>query len=205
MFIYANIKQFMEVFSDIFTVNDDPSKVHEGSILISEPLGRDMFFKKSVVLIVEHNRNGTVGFVLNKPFFLPMKDIFSKLPDIPDNISLGGPVEPNTLHFIHTLGNKFGDSKKLQSNLHWGGDFEQMHMSIKSGLVDLRQIKFFVGYSGWAPGQLNEELKRSQWVISDLSTDKIINSPRNLWDECIESLGQRFKPWLHVPEEPAMN
>ena len=86
-----------------------------------------------------------------------------------------------------------------------GGDFEQMQMLMKAGSVDTTQIKFFVGYSGWEPGQLDDELSRSQWVVSKLSADKIINSPRDLWDECIESLGQRFKPWLHVPDEPAMN
>ncbi len=195
----------MEYFHDIYAVKEDPKKVREGVILISEPLGRDLFFKKSVILIVEHNAQGTVGFVLNKPFFLPMKDIFNEFPDIPNNISLGGPVEPNTLHFVHTLGDRFGNCKRISPDLYWGGDFETMQLNMKAGLVDNRQIKFFVGYSGWAPGQLDEELARAQWVVTDLSPGKIINSPANLWDDCIESLGQRFKPWLHVPEEPAMN
>ncbi|HQA75969.1 MAG TPA: YqgE/AlgH family protein [Salinivirgaceae bacterium] len=195
----------MEDFDDIFIVNDDSAKVRKGSILISEPLGRDMFFKKSVILIVEHNRKGSVGFVINKPLFLPMREIFDKFPSIPDNISLGGPVELNSLHFIHTLGDMFGEAKRLKSNLYWGGDFEQMQMLMKAGLVDTTQIKFFVGYSGWEPGQLDDELSRSQWVVSKLSAEKIINSPRDLWNECIESLGQRFKPWLHVPDEPALN
>lgn len=198
----------MDKFNDLFLVKDDPTKVKEGSILISEPLGRDVFFKKSVVLIAEHNNKGTIGYVLNRTlnfFTKDTPDIFSLLSKHSAKISLGGPVELNTLHFIHTLGNKLGNTVQLQHNLFWGGDFELLIEFLKAGTVSPNQVKFFAGYSGWSAGQLYKELINSQWVVSCLPTEEIINTPHKIWDMCVKSLGERFKPWLHIPEDPEMN
>lgn len=195
----------MKKFDNIFSIKDDPSKVTEGVVLLSEPFSDDIFFGRSVVLIVEHNNQGTVGFVLNKPFSVPIARIFENIPEIPNNISLGGPVEPNTLHFIHTLGNQLGNCKQVLPDIYWGGDFEKMQYLLKSGLIDERQIKFFIGYSGWAPGQLADEINRSQWIVSKLPPGKIINSPKDLWLETLRSMGDEYKLWYNVPIDPKLN
>ncbi|HON18964.1 MAG TPA: YqgE/AlgH family protein [Salinivirgaceae bacterium] len=198
----------MKTFDNIFAIKDDPSKVREGVVLISEPFGDDMYFGRSVVLIVEHSKDGTVGFVLNRTISIQLKNLFgehNKLPDIPDNLSLGGPVEPNTLHFIHTLGPQLGNCKQILPDIYWGGDIEKVLYLKKTGLIDSRQIKFFIGYSGWAPGQLAEEINRSQWLISSISPGKIISSPSNLWEETIREMGEQYRVWLNVPVDARLN
>ncbi|MDD2564448.1 MAG: YqgE/AlgH family protein [Salinivirgaceae bacterium] len=195
----------MDIFNQIFELKEDPKKVKEGMILISEPLGRDLFFKKSVVLIVEHNSVGTVGFVLNKPFHFPIKELINDFPNASSFVSLGGPVEPDTLHFLHTEGNIIEDAKEVIPGIFWGGDFEQLQQNVHSGAVDTQKVRFFLGYSGWAPGQLDEEIKNSQWIVSSISNLEILNSPMEMWEKCVFELGDRFKAWLNVPEVPTMN
>ena len=195
----------MDIFSQIFALHEDPDKVKEGMILISEPLGRDLFFKQSVILIVEHNSVGTVGFVLNKPFHLPLKELIDDFPNGGNFVSLGGPVEPDTIHFLHTDGDIIGNAKEVTPGIFWGGDFEQLQLNVHSGAVDTQKVRFFLGYSGWAPGQLAEEIKHSQWIVSSISNPEILNSPVGMWEKCVREMGDRFKAWLNVPEEPSMN
>lgn len=190
---------------DIFEVNEDPNKVKEGCVLVSEPLGRDLFFKKSVIIIVEHNSIGSVGFVINKPYHISVKELIPDFMVSNVNVSLGGPVEPDTLHFLHGYGDQIENSKQIAPGLYWGGDFEQLQMKVNAGLIDPSKVRFFIGYSGWTSGQLADEIEQSHWIVSSMSNSDILNAPRNLWENCVQAMGERFKPWLNTPDMPAMN
>jgi putative transcriptional regulator len=191
--------------TNIFDFKEDPKNVRPGSILISEPFSRDAYFGKSVVLITEHNDKGTIGFILNKPVVMPLSDLMKDFPDFKTNISIGGPVETNSVHFIHTLGKQIPETKHIINGLYWGGDFSKLNQLASLGLIEQDQAKFFIGYSGWKPDQLKEEIEKNYWKIGTMTKESMINNDPRMWYNIVNQLGASFKPWLNVPENPSWN
>jgi len=136
-----------------------PEELAKGKILISEPFLGDPNFSRSVILLLEYSKeNGAVGFVLNKPTDLNMSDMIEEYPIDSFRYHYGGPVKPENVFFLHTLGDSIDHSQQIIPGLWWGGDFDQITSLIKSGTVPQREVKFFGGYSGWAAQQLEDEL-----------------------------------------------
>ncbi|HKK58835.1 MAG TPA: YqgE/AlgH family protein [Salinivirga sp.] len=191
--------------TNIFSFKEDPKKIKAGSVLVSEPFSRDPHFSKSVVLITEHNDKGTVGFILNKPVKMALSDLMKDFPNIDTNISIGGPVETNSVHFIHTLGQQIEGTKEVNDGLFWGGNFKKLQQLVSLGLVDQRHVKFFIGYAGWKPKQLETEIDNNYWKITNLQNTEILDNDPGMWYNTVAHFGEAFKPWLNVPENPAWN
>jgi putative transcriptional regulator len=143
----------MELNIDFFSI-DNNKVAKQGRVLISEPFLNDTYFKRSVVLLTEHSEEGSIGFVLNKPVDLSVNDVLADFPEIDTEVSIGGPVNTNTIHYIHTLGDLIPNSVKVLDNLFWGGDFEVIKEMISEGRIKGSEIRFFLGYAGWSPKQL---------------------------------------------------
>jgi len=196
----------MEDFSDLINIKTNNVKPGRGKILISEPFMPDYYFKRSVVLLAEHNKDGTFGVIINKPMDLKFDEVIKDFPDFDSRIYLGGPVNTDSLFFIHTLGQEIGNSLRIVEGLYWGGDIENVKEMIESNLINESNIRFFVGYSGWVPNQLSMELKRDSWVVSGISADTMMNTaPEKLWKKMLLELGGKYKHWTNFPSEPAMN
>ena len=177
-----------------------------GTILISKPFMEDKRFEKTIILIVESNRNGTVGFIINKPLEYNFEDIFSGLGK--DFIIYdGGPVNKDNLYYIHNTPNLISNSIEVSDNLFWGGDFMDVKNLIKNNKIGSNNIRFFSGYSGWTISQLKNEIREKSWIITNNRfKDKILNSKTNeLWKEDIEKLGNDYKIWSNAPENPNLN
>ncbi len=183
--------------------NQEPQK---GKVLLSEPFLLDNYFKRSIVLITEHNENGTIGFVLNKPVDVNINEVVENFPKIDADVALGGPVSTNTLHYIHTLGDIIPQSVHVLGNIYWGGDFEVVERLISSGNIDKGQIRFFLGYSGWSPNQLQDELAENAWVVGDISSEEVM-MPMNkhFWTKTLQRMGKKYEMWANFPENPEMN
>jgi putative transcriptional regulator len=186
---------------------DNKIEPNKGKVLISEPFLQDNYFKRSLVLLTEYDSiEGAIGFVLNKPVEIAISEIIENFPKTNASLSLGGPVNTNTLHYIHTLGDIIPNSKKVLGNVCWGGDFEVVERLIKSGNISTSQIKFFLGYSGWSPDQLDEELEESAWLVSELSPEEIMAPMhRNYWKRRLGTMGKKYQMWSEFPEDPEMN
>jgi putative transcriptional regulator len=195
----------MHIHYDFFQTGNTllPQK---GRILISEPFLMDNYFKRSIVLITEHSGEGTVGFVLNKPVNMKVNEIVTDFPAIDAIVSLGGPVQTNTLHYIHTLGDIIPNSIKVIENIYWGGEFDMIKRLLESGILNNDNIRFFLGYSGWQSNQLEDELSDNAWVVADISPVEIM-SPMNkfFWNKTLNRLGKKFQMWANFPENPQMN
>ncbi|HEC41993.1 MAG TPA: YqgE/AlgH family protein [Bacteroides sp.] len=195
----------MELDIDFFSI-DNKQVARQGRVLISEPFLNDTYFKRSVVLLTEHSDEGTVGFVLNKPVDLSVTEVINDFPDIDTEVSIGGPVNTNTIHYIHTLGDTIPNSVKILDNLYWGGDFEVIKDMISAGLIKGSEIRFFLGYAGWSPKQLENELSENAWLISEMKPDHIMQGPGDdLWKEILEKSGDKYKTWVNFPENPSLN
>lgn len=194
-----------ELNFDFFKVNYDKISPEQGKVLIAEPGLIDLNFKRSVILLVEHNENGTVGFVLNRILNYKLSDLLPDFPDFDAKISLGGPVSPKSIHFIHTLGDIVPNTSHIVDNIYWGGDFEFIKSMISAKKITPMQILFFVGYSGWSVEQLDREISEGSWVVTKLHPVKIFTATEDLWIDTVREMGTKFKPWTLYPEDPSFN
>jgi putative transcriptional regulator len=195
----------MQIHYDFFQT-DNTLLPQKGRILISEPFLMDNYFKRSIVLITEHSGEGSVGFVLNKPVNMKVNEIITDFPPVDALISLGGPVQTNTLHYIHTLGDIIPNSMKVIDNIYWGGEFDVIKRLLESGSLNNENIRFFLGYSGWQSNQLDDELNNNAWVVADIKPEEIM-TPMNkfFWNKTLNRLGKKFQMWANFPENPQMN
>ena len=177
-----------------------------GKILISEPFLQDMYFRRSVVLLADYNEEGSFGLILNKPTESRLGDVISEVGDFNPKLFLGGPVQTDALFFVHRLGNQIEGSLPLKGNVSWGGNVEQIKTMIREKRISQNDIRFFIGYSGWSPKQLDDELKRNSWVVSDKNVEKIFDvEATSLWEYALDSLGGVFRDWKNFPSDPTMN
>ena len=196
----------MELDFDFFSVGQRNVKPKQGRVLISEPFLNDIYFKRSIVFLTEHNEQGTVGFVLNKPVNIPVNEVLEDFPEIESELSLGGPVGTNTVHYIHTLGDLVPNSVKVYKNIYWGGDFDTVKNLVQSGQVAKNQIRFFVGYAGWKPKQLENEISENSWLIAELDPTIIMEKVHDdIWKQILRDMGKKYKLWANFPENPGMN
>ena len=189
---------------DIFSIE---SKLlpKQGRVLIAEPFLPGEYFSRSAVLLVQSSEEGHVGFILNKPTDLHIRDLFKGFPDFESNAFLGGPVSVDKLFYLHTLGEKIPESLQVNDNLYWSGDFDHLIALIRAGLVDEEQVRFFLGYSGWSPGQLEAEIADHSWVVVEPSIESILMSDENFWNESVKSIGGNALLWQNFPENPELN
>lgn len=196
----------MSLDFDFFSISPELTTPQKGKVLISEPFLGDQYFKRSVVLLAEHGKEGTVGFVLNKPVNIKVKDVIKGFPDIETVVSMGGPVGTDTIHYLHTLGEIIPGSVHVFEDLYWGGNFETVKDMLETGLISDQKIRFFVGYSGWAPEQLDREISENSWVIAQIPTVKVMeNRSTGSWKEALVQLGKKYKLWADFPDDPDMN
>jgi putative transcriptional regulator len=184
----------------------DMKKPVKGSILLSEPFLRDPNFARSVVLLTEHNDDGSIGFILNKPITHKIHEIVSDFPEFDALVYLGGPVQRDALHFIHRIEALAEDGDEVAPGVYWGGNFEKLKRMIRLGIVQPDDIRFFVGYSGWAPNQLTDEMQMKSWILSK-DTDKFAfnESGESLWGDILKTMGGKYKAMANYPVDPSLN
>jgi len=195
----------MQLDFDFFKVENENMTPEQGRVLISEPLLNDSYFKRSVVLLTEYSGDGAVGFVLNKPIDLPINEVIDDFPNFNATIYVGGPVAKDSIHFLHTLPDLIPNSIHVKDNIYWGGDFDRIKELISEGLIKPSQIRFFLGYSGWSPKQLDEEIENNAWLISEINSERIMQPDHSLWTKTLEELGEKYKIWTNCPENPSLN
>jgi len=182
------------------------NELSTGSILLSEPYLQDPFFKRTVILLCEHNDEGSVGFILNKKTDLNLNDVLNGFEDFNPTIYFGGPVDTDTLHYVHRLGHLIPGSKEIMDGIYWGGDFEALKLLINTKRITENDVRFFIGYSGWDYLQLNQEYVAGNWIMSTADEELIFkNSAKTLWSSSLKALGDTFSVIATLPDEPFMN
>jgi putative transcriptional regulator len=196
----------METDLDLFTILPEDKIPEKGKILISEPFLPDTFFSRSIVFLTDHTEEGSVGFILNKKLDLKVCDAISGFDSWEEVLNMGGPVAPDTLHYLHTMGEEIEDSVHIMGNIWWGGNIDTIRSLIATGRMKESQIRFFLGYSGWSAGQLERELKDNSWVIAKLRHDLVMSSRGpDTWRKVLKGLNSKYRVWADFPESPEMN
>jgi putative transcriptional regulator len=191
---------------DLFTILPEDRIPEKGKILISEPFLPDTFFNRTIVYLADHNAEGSVGFILNKKLEIKVCDAISGFDGWEEYLSMGGPVAPDTLHYLHNLGDLIPRSVWVDENIYWGGEISFIRKMIKTGKLNNSQIRFFLGYSGWSAGQLERELKENSWVIARIKADIVLdNQVDNTWKRVLKGFKNKYRMWADFPESPDMN
>jgi putative transcriptional regulator len=178
----------------------------KGKILVSEPYLPDPNFERTIILLCEHNDEGSFGFIMNKPSLAKLADVMQDLKDIDAPVFIGGPVQQDTLHYIHRLSN-LEESIEVMEGIYWGGNFDQLVSLIETKQVAASDIKFFLGYSGWSAGQIEEELKDDSWIVSDKVNEELLFDIKaeSMWQYALKRMGGRFSVYSNYPQDPRLN
>lgn len=180
--------------------------IRKGSILLAEPLLNDNTFDRTVIVLTEHNEEGSVGFVINKPLEVNVSDAVNYLKADEHQLYYGGPVQQDNLYFIHSIPDLLPGSIQFTETLYWGGDIEVLKALLERGDVTKKEIRFFLGYSGWAKEQLNSEIQSKSWVVlNDSSIDIIKSNSKTIWREALLEQGGKYKIWANSPSNPMLN
>lgn len=180
--------------------------LNAGDLLISEPYLGDKNFERSVVLLGSHNNDGSLGFVMNKKSQMFLSDVVDELGSFDAPLYIGGPVEQDTLHFIYRNELPLDGTIPLINNLYWGGDFEHLKMILRNGMVNEKDIRFFLGYSGWHEGQLQNELNEKVWITHRLSAEELFElDTEEMWRGILKNMGGQYKILSNYPIDPRLN
>lgn len=192
-----------------FTIRSNTDQIFTGSILIAEPLMPDKHFSRSVVLLIDHKDDeGTLGIIINKRLNISLQKIVRnfEFKNFNPPVFFGGPVAVDQLFFMHKSSIPIENSVEITKGLFWGGNIEQIDMLIRTGQLKENEIRFYVGYSGWAAGQLKNELKQNSWAVTFASTEEIwYTEPSRMWDLMISKLGAAYAFWRKMPLDPTLN
>ena len=169
-------------------------QLKSGTVLLAEPFMQDSNFRRAAILLCEHNAEGSLGFILNRELDMKIGDLLPDLVDFEVPVFFGGPVQTDSVHYIHNLGELLEDSLPIADGIFWGGNFDKLKFLIANELVPKDSIRFFVGYSGWSDHQLAEELEGGSWVLSDMDPNYLFGRARNgaLWRQIMENKGGPF-------------
>lgn len=182
-------------------------KPTSGCLLLSDPFLDEDFFRRSVILLCEHSSEGSFGFVLNNLLDIDLHKIDQDFPNIKAVISVGGPVETESLFYIHSFGSLVSESTPINDELSIGGNFEQIKSLLNENEKNRLKIRFFLGYSGWDKLQLAREMNENSWIVAtNISNEEILAIPKkDFWQMCIEKQGDRFKTISKFPINPIDN
>ena len=181
-----------------------------GTFLISKPFLGDPNFERTVVLLCrDEPAEGSFGLVLSRLTNLTLGDVL----DLPAPahaattmpLYLGGPVEPDTLHFVHQRVDLPG-AQELGQQVYWGGDFEMLLDLLASGAVPADEVRLFAGYSGWSAGQLAAEMQTQSWIRQPASAGKVFTLASDaFWRDILREKGGRYKVLANYPVDPSLN
>ena len=176
-----------------------------GQLLVAGPALLDPNFWRTVVLIVEHNEEGALGLVLNRPSETSVAEAVPQLETLLDpdeRLFIGGPVQPSAVIVLAEFEDAtdaallaFGDVGVLGT----GPSPEDLNGSVKAG-------RAFLGHAGWGPGQLDGELERDDWILEPARlADAFSVDPQGLWSEVLTRKGGSYALVARMPADPSMN
>lgn len=177
-----------------------------GVLLIADPFLKDPNFMRTVVLLTEHQEEGSVGFVLNRQYENTLEELIPEIEGHKLPVYYGGPVQLNTIHFLHSYPKEIEGGIEVIKGIFWGGDFDSVVELINTGKADSSKIRFFIGYSGWGTGQLQSEMVEKTWLTVKATKDLVFHSKaEEVWKDSLKHLGGDYEMMVNFPIDPQLN
>lgn len=196
----------MTDINKILDIKPSHIKPSQGKVLISEPFMDDYYFKRAVILLADYSEEGAFGIVLNKLLHSKLNDIVTGFPSFDADLYVGGPVSTDKLFYIHRFGEIVPESTEIIDGFYWGGDIDVIKDLIAANKMTNDDIRFFIGYSGWSPNQLEIELEKNSWVVTRAKVNDVLKAkPEKVWNKIVLSLGEDYAHWVNFPVDPNLN
>jgi putative transcriptional regulator len=176
-----------------------------GQLLIAGPTLLDPNFVRAVVLIGEHNEDGALGVVLNRPSETTVGDAVPDLEDLTpgdDPVHVGGPVQPSAVLVLAEYEQPDPSTQLVTGTVGFVAvDDETDRVATRLG-----RARVFAGYAGWGPGQLEAELAGETWLVEPaLVEDVFADEEADLWRVVLERKGGPYRLLARMPEDPSVN
>lgn len=177
-----------------------------GTILIADPFLKDPNFLRTTIFLCDHNKEGSFGFVLNRKLDYVVGDLINDLENCNFPVYYGGPVQQNTIHFLHKCPGLISGGERISDNIYWGGEFDELVSLLLQDKLPAHDVRLFLGYSGWGEGQLENEMKEKTWLTTFSSINLVFNTDVNsTWKNALKQLGGEYEQLIHYPIDPQLN
>lgn len=180
----------------------------KGIFLVAAPSLRDPNFRQTVVLLCEHGTQGALGVVVNRPTAIHIAEALPQVPVLEGQhhmLFAGGPVQPNHVLILLRTGQEPDNTHHVFDGVYMGGDMAALEkiLTVPSGSAAFRA---YVGYAGWAPGQLENEMKTGSWIMLPADPAVVFDKePLRIWADIMKSLGSRYEAYAEMPADPSLN
>lgn len=178
----------------------------KGDLLLSEPFMADEIFQRAVIYLCDHNDEGSFGFILNQTIEVDVNLLNSSFPEMEVRVGYGGPVDRDQMFFIHSH-KELRDAIDIDRDVYLGGNYQALLDKLHSKEMGVSDIRFFIGYTGWGPGQLEEELQSGSWVVTKppKGISVLESKDDELWKRVMQKTGKKNKMMSEYPLNPSDN
>ena len=177
-----------------------------GILLIADPFLKDPNFLRTVVFLCEHKEEGSFGFVLNRQYENTLDELIPELEGHKIPVFYGGPVQVDTIHFLHQFPSEIPGGQEVLKGVYWGGDFDAVVNLLKKEDIDTNKIRFYIGYSGWNGGQLEEEMTEKTWLTVKANRKLVFHTDHSaIWKDSLKHLGGDYEMMVNFPIDPQLN
>ncbi|MDF2549323.1 MAG: hypothetical protein K0S07_390 [Chlamydiales bacterium] len=182
------------------------SQIQKGTFLIASPEIESGIFFRSVVLICEHNAQGSFGLLVNKPLQLELPDELFNLEESHPRLDIraGGPVQPNQMMLLHTSEKNEQQTLAIANGLYLGGDLQ----FLQKVMTEPEEVKMALcfGYAGWGAGQLEREFLDGHWFLHPAEPRYIFDiSLEKMWQTLLREMGGKYAALSMIPEDLSLN
>jgi len=182
--------------------------LEKGVFLVATPALRDPNFRQTVVLLCEYGDEGALGMVVNRPTEINITEVLPQVPVLEGQqhmVFTGGPVQRNNLLILYRLFEELPEIHHVVDGVYLGGNIQPLERILEKPDTH-ESFRAFLGYSGWAPGQLENELQTGSWLTLPADSSLLFEkNPAHLWADILESIDQKFKMYADMPFDPNMN
>lgn len=198
-----NLMVRMAYSHDLLKVKPTEYELAPGRILISVPYYNDTFFNRSVVLLTDYDKEHCAGLIINHKLPYTVGQLVDEV-NLDAPMYLGGPVMPSALFLLHNF-DSCKSAAKIVPSVYVG--YDQILLAlIEHNAIPTMRYRFLMGYAGWSPGQLEDELSHNMWVVGNPTSDMVFNMPaEEIWPAAVQVLGKEYEHWLRIPKYINLN
>ena len=183
------------------------SQIEKGTLLIATPDIESGFFFRGVILVCEHNPNGSFGLLINKKLNLQLSDDIIDLENLKNtkvSVRAGGPVQTNQMMLLHNSESIPAQTLKICNEVYLGGDLNFLQESLSD--TEGPCVNLCFGYAGWGAGQLEKEFLNGHWFLHPSNKNSIFDiKPDNLWRTLLQNMGGKYASLSMIPKDLSLN
>lgn len=193
----------MDRYNDHLQIESTGLSLEAGRLLVSTPYFNDPFFNHSVVLLTDYEEEHTAGLIINRQLPHNVYDLVNEI-KVEEPIFFGGPVMTEAVFLLHSF-ESCPEASRLLPGVYVGYNPVLIAVIEQHAIANLKH-KFLLGYAGWSPGQLEDEIRRNMWVIAPATQSLVFDTPaEEVWTRTVQRLGKPYEHWLKIPKNIMYN